>query len=109
MEFLNNSNMEENKKEINEAEIKAGLENKMSYEQLSDMAWKLNEQVNTLYKKLQESNLYNTFKRLDYLFKVMEYSHMFDDSFVKDCTEEIKELIVIPKESDMTEKHEQED
>ena len=31
-----------------------------------------NEQISILYQKLQEANLANTFKRLDYLFKITE-------------------------------------
>lgn len=41
----------------------------MTVEQVKAAA---NEQIGILYKKLQEANLANTFKRLDYLFKIVE-------------------------------------
>ena len=44
-------------------------ETKMTVEQVKSAA---NEQISILYKKLQEANLANTFKRLDYLFKIVE-------------------------------------
>lgn len=39
---------------------------------VEDVRRAANEQLNILYKKLQEANLANTFKRLDYLFKIVE-------------------------------------
>lgn len=41
----------------------------MTVEQIKAAA---NEQISILYQKLQEANLVNTFKRLDYLFKITE-------------------------------------
>jgi len=41
----------------------------MTVEQVQAAA---NEQINLLYKKLQEANMSNTFKRLDYLFMIVE-------------------------------------
>ena len=41
----------------------------MTVEQVKAAA---NEQISLLYQKLQEANLANTFKRLDYLFKIVE-------------------------------------
>lgn len=46
-------------------------ETKMTVEQVKAAA---NEQISILYQKLQEANLANTFKRLDYLFKIVEGS-----------------------------------
>lgn len=44
-------------------------ETKMTVEQVKSAA---NEQISILYQRLQEANLANTFKRLDYLFKIVE-------------------------------------
>ena len=44
-------------------------ETKMTVEQVKAAA---NEQISILYQTLQEANLANTFKRLDYLFKIVE-------------------------------------
>ena len=46
-------------------------ETKMTVEQVKSAA---NEQISILYQKLQEAHLANTFKRLDYLFKIVEGS-----------------------------------
>lgn len=37
-----------------------------------------NEQISILYKKLQEANMMNAFKRLDYLFKLLEVDELKD-------------------------------
>lgn len=41
-----------------------------------------------------------SYKRLDYLFKVVEYAGSFDMDFVKKCVEEIQESITIPEEQE---------
>ena len=49
-----------------------------------------------LFYQLQNANMNNMFKRLDYLFKVVENATMFDEAFVEQCTSEIKELMTPP-------------
>lgn len=71
---------------------------KMSYEELENVAHQLSEQSRELYNKLQEMNYANLFKRLDYLFKVIEFSTMFDSDFVIKCTDEIKGILTVPQE-----------
>lgn len=73
---------------------------KMSYEQLENVAHQLSEQVRQLYAKLQESNLENMFKRLDYLFRVVENAHSFSVDFVNKCTSEIESLMTLPDPED---------
>lgn len=73
---------------------------KMSYEQLENVAHQLSEQVRQLYAKLQESNLENMFKRLDYLFRVVENAHSFSVDFVNKCTSEIESLMALPDPED---------
>lgn len=73
---------------------------KMSYEQLENVAHQLSEQVRQLYAKLQESNLENMFKRLDYLFKVIENAHAFNEEFVSKCISEIESLMTLPDNED---------
>lgn len=86
--------MEENTQKVEAMEPK-----KMSYEELENVARQLSEQTRQLYTKLQEMNMVNMFKRLDYLFKVAEFSHMFNTEFVTTCTQEIQELLTIPEET----------
>ena len=70
---------------------------KMSYEQLEQVAHQLSEQARQLYSQLQKSNMTNMFKRLDYLFKVVENGHMFKQDFLEKCIAEIEELMTVPE------------
>ena len=76
---------------------------KMSYEQLENIAHQLSEQARQLYSKLQQSNMTNMFKRLDYLFKVVENGHMFKQDFFEKCIAEIEELMTVPEEPENSE------
>lgn len=93
--------MEENKKmndmKLNSKENTAKSE-KMSYEQLENVAHQLSDQVNKLYARLQEADMNNLFKRLDYLFKVVESAHVFPEDFLNACITEIQSLITLPEE-----------
>mgnify|MGYP000977978757 CR=1 FL=1 len=67
----------------------------MSYEQLENVAHQLSEQNRQLFNKLQELNMSNVFKRLDYLFKVIESGHMFNEDFLGKCIHEIEDLMTV--------------
>lgn len=71
---------------------------KLSYEQLEEVARQMESQLRQVYAKLQDSNMSNLFKRLDFLFKVLETEHMFPLAFVQTCAEEIKSILTIPEE-----------
>lgn len=92
--------MEENKKaevvELRSPQKTTEKPNKISYEQLEQIAHQLSEQVRNLYSRLQEAHMNNTFKSLDYLFKVLETSHVFSEEFVAKCVSEIESLIIFP-------------
>jgi hypothetical protein len=79
-------------------ENKVKQSKKPSYEELEGFCNKLSEQAMMLNKKLQESNLFNFYKKLDYLFKVVEFSEKFNTEFVVSCINEIEELIGVPEE-----------
>lgn len=83
--------MEENK-------VKNERPEKMSYEQLENVAHQLSEQNRQLYMKLQSANMTNLFKRLDYLFKVIENSDKFNKEFGNKCLTEIESSMTIPEE-----------
>ena len=86
MEVVKNENEKSVKKE------------KMSYEELENIAHQLSEQSRVLMQKLQEANMGNMFKRLDYLFKIIEFEHMFDGNFIDKCIKEVQDMISIPEE-----------
>lgn len=76
---------------------------KVSYEELSEKYRQLAEQANIMYQKLMESNMTNAFRRLDYLFKVLENKEAFDADFVKTSSDEIMKMIAIPDNPTETE------
>ena len=95
--------MEEQKKKVVEMKPQVQRPEKMSYEQLENVAHQLSEQNRQLFAKLQELNMANMFKRLDYLFKVIENGHMFKQDLLEKCIAEIESLITIPKQEEESE------
>lgn len=81
-------------------EEKKNEKKKLSYEELENVCHQLSEQSQTLYRKLQEANLNNMFKRLDYLFAVVENEPSFPDDFVKKCVDEIITTMTLPEETE---------
>ena len=67
-------------------------------EQYKNFIEALKSQNTQLIYQLQNANLSNMFKRLDYLFKVIENSTSFNKDFVNSCIEEIKSLMTPPEE-----------
>ena len=96
--------MEENKNVNVETEstVKDGRPEKLSYEQLENIAHQLSEQAKQLYTRLQEANMTNMFKRLDYLFKIVENAKAFNEEFVNKCVLEIEDRITIPESDEET-------
>lgn len=80
--------MEENKKK------------ELSYEELKNVAGQLSQQNQQLNMMLQQANMANMFKRMDYLFKVLEHKLCFNSEFVIACSDEIKELMTPPVENE---------
>lgn len=83
--------MEENKEEQAQPQ-------KFTYEQLENIAANLSSQVQQLSMKLQEANMVNVFKRIDYLFKVVENVAIFPGEFAENCVKEIQSLMTLPEE-----------
>lgn len=73
---------------------------KMSYEELENVAAQLSQQNQQLFARLQQADMTNMFKRLDYLFKVVKYNNEFPAEFTKSCIEEIVSMITIPDTED---------
>lgn len=97
--------MEEQKKKVVKMQpaTKDERPEKLSYEQLENVAHQLSEQAKQLYMKLQAADMSNMFKRLDYLFKVVENGHMFKQDFLEKCIAEIEEIMTVPEETDKEE------
>ena len=73
---------------------------KLSYEELKNVAGQLSQQNQQLNMMLQQANMTNMFKRMDYLFKVLELKQCFDSEFIIACSDEIKELMTPPVENE---------
>lgn len=65
----------------------------LTYEQLNAVATQLSKQNAQLRNQMEEMNYINLFKRLDYLFKVVEFSDKFNTPFVTTCITEIETLL----------------
>lgn len=74
------------------------IKKKLTYEELENAAHQLSEQSRQLYKRLQEAEMSNLFKRLDYLFKVLDFETFFSRDFVENSAKEIVDIMTIPKE-----------
>lgn len=68
---------------------------KLSYEQLEQVASQLSQQVQNLYAKLQEAEVSNMLSRLKFLFKVVKYDNKFPADFVAKCVAEIVDIMTI--------------
>ena len=100
--------MEEQKKKVVEMKPQMQRPEKISYEQLESVAHQLSEQNRQLFAKLQELNMTNVFKRLDYLFKVIENGHRFEQHFLEKCIAEVESLMTVPEQEEKPETEDKE-
>lgn len=70
----------------------------LTYEQLTEIANQLSHDNHALRQQMQEMNYFNLFKRLDYLFKVVENDTKFAADFVEICKNEIVNLMTAVEE-----------
>lgn len=70
---------------------------KLSYEDLENLCHQLSDQGQKLYRQLQEANMTNVFKRLDYLFAVVDNRDAFPEDFTKKCIDEIINTMTLPE------------
>ena len=86
--------MEEQKKKVVEMQPttkETERPEKMSYEQLENVAHQLSEQAKQLYMKLQAANM----------------SNMFKQDFLEKCIAEIEEIMTVPEEVEEDNKEEE--
>ena len=84
--------MEENKNQ----EVEQPKE--LSYEELKNVAAQLQHQNEQMRNAIIKLDYTNTFKRLDYLFKVIEFSIQFPDDFITNCINEIVDMMTVKEE-----------
>jgi hypothetical protein len=78
----------------------------LTYEQLNAACSQLYQEKQMLLKRIEMLNQTSMFKRLDYLFMVLQYADIIKDpDFVGDCIAEIKGAIAIPEQGDDSEEN----
>lgn len=71
---------------------------KLSYEELSNVAGQLQQQNKFLIEQLKKTQEEGFYKRLDYLYKTVELNEFFPEDFVFNCVNEIIGTMTIPEE-----------
>ena len=73
------------------------VKQKLTYEQLNEACNQLFQQNKQLTARLREVEQFLGNRRMDYLFKVIEFSTLFHSDFVVNCVDEIEEAMKIPQ------------
>lgn len=95
-----------NEEKSNQQEVK-----QLSYDELRKAASELSMQLQRMsqqfnlerqkhQKETQELQMFNMFKRLDYLFKVVENAPIFPAEFVENITKEVVDLLSLSNEQE---------
>lgn len=95
-----------NEEKSNQQEVK-----QLSYDELRKAASELSMQLQRIsqqfnlerqkhQKEMQELQMFNMFKRLDFLFKVVENAPMFPAEFVENITKEVVDLLSLSNEQE---------
>ena len=100
------------KEEVKDTQVHG---DQMPYEEVVKYAQQLSQQRNyyekqaqLLTEKVKERSDFSVFKRLDYLFKVVENKDSFSTEFVAGCIKEIEAIMTIPEEQPQENKEKQE-
>jgi hypothetical protein len=69
-------------------------QDKLTYEQLEQVAGNLNQQCQKLYSQLQEArNMLNGFQVVDLLLTILKQGEHFSDSFLDKCVSKVEEIV----------------
>lgn len=74
---------------------------KPTYEELNNYCTQLFNQNKELVARMRQMEMGNLFKRLDYLFCVLQNKSCFNADFILQCTEEIMNALSVPEEEEM--------
>ena len=78
---------------------KDNKEQKLTYDQLNEACAQLYQQNQALTAQIKQMDLTNMFKRLDYLFLVLQHREAFKDTqFVENCAKEVQDALTIKEE-----------
>lgn len=91
--------MEEKKTKNVEMKQPEEKRQRLTYEQLNETCAQLYQQNQQLARQVSQLNMSNMFKRLDYLFLVLQHASVINDAkFVQACVDEIKEAMTVKEE-----------
>ena len=84
----------EKSKEIKMDAQKGQKNEKLSYEQLEQVANNLNRQCQQFYNQLQEANrIISGFNEIEMLLSILDKSEHFSEEFVTRCSAKIEEIV----------------
>lgn len=96
--------MEKKSKKAKEVSMEVQKEEKLTYEQLEQVANNLNQQCRQMYQKLQEAQeVISNFNDIAMLLTVLEKAEFFDNEFVSKCAERVQNTvseIIDPKQEE---------
>jgi len=78
-------------------------EKKLSYEELKSVAGQLQQQNTFMREQLMKARNEEMYKRIDYLFKVVENPNVFDEGFYGKVVEELQNILTIQEVEDIKE------
>ena len=101
--------MAEKSKEVKlEAAKENGKSEKLTYEQLEQVAGNLNQQCNKLYQQLREAQgIISNFNEIEMLLAIIGKAEYFESTFIDRCTKEIQKVVTAAL--DASEKQEEEE
>ena len=85
--------LKKSENENEEPEVKEQKPQKYSYEQLAELCARLSSENKKMYAYISGVDRESYFKRLDYLFKIVENYAAFDEEIVSKAISEIKEML----------------
>lgn len=85
--------------EINKKENKVtAKQEKLSYDELNQVSQQLFQENKMLRTKVQELSVEAFYKRIDYMFKVVELASVFSEEFVERTIQEIETVMKAEEE-----------
>ena len=85
--------------EVNKKENKvAAKQEKLSYDELNQVSQQLFQENKMLRTKVQELSVEAFYKRIEYMFKVVELASVFSKEFVERTIQEIETIMKADKE-----------
>ena len=76
------------------------IDPRLIIDQQNNIIGQMNKKLQSAYQQINSMMMDNTFKRLDFLFKVLDHAINFEDSFVEKATKEITSIMTPPEEDE---------